>query len=127
MDTLTYEQTTGRFLDTQGALLAQCYSGLGLSKNVPGDQGKVGQGPIPKGVYTLSAVTYRGVGGPHGPFVIVLTPDPGNEMFGRSGFLIHGDSVSAPGTASHGCIVTVGGRMVREKIWAQDCHRLTVV
>ena len=41
----------------------------------------------------------------HGPFVLPLQPDAGNQMFGRTGFLIHGDSVVEPGTASRGCII----------------------
>lgn len=126
METLLYEQTTGRLLDVEGALLAQCYSGLGPSKNVPGDQGKIGQGPIPQGVYTLSGPEDL-KGGLHGPFVIRLTPASSNKMFGREGFLIHGDSISHAGTASHGCIVTVGGLVARQRILAQKCHILTVV
>ena len=41
----------------------------------------------------------------HGPLVIPLFAMPENEMFGRSGFLIHGDSVEHPGNASEGCII----------------------
>jgi hypothetical protein len=33
-----------------------------------------------------------------------LTPDPANDMCGRGGFLIHGDSISHPGDASDWCI-----------------------
>jgi Protein of unknown function (DUF2778) len=43
-----------------------------------------------------------------------LTPDPSNDMCGRSGFLIHGDSVSHPGDASDGCIIL--SRAEREAI-----------
>ena len=34
-----------------------------------------------------------------------LIPSPTNEMFGRSEFLIHGDSLEHPGAASEGCII----------------------
>src|ERR1035438_5538324 len=37
--------------------------------------------------------------------VQALTPESGTNTFGREGFLIHGDSVQNPGTASHGCII----------------------
>jgi len=37
--------------------------------------------------------------------VLRLIPQEGTEMYGRAGMLIHGDSVSEPGTASLGCIV----------------------
>ena len=40
-----------------------------------------------------------------GTYVIRLEPDPSNNMCGRSGFLIHGDSKTHPGSASQGCIV----------------------
>ena len=40
-----------------------------------------------------------------GTYVIRLEPDPGNNMCSRSGFYIHGDSKSHPGSASQGCIV----------------------
>ena len=33
----------------------------------------------------------------HGPYVMWLTPDPANEMFGRSGFGIHADEIANPG------------------------------
>mgnify|MGYP001549603940 CR=1 FL=1 len=42
----------------------------------------------------------------HTTTTLTLTdPDNGNEMFGRSGFLIHGDSKKRPGEASNGCII----------------------
>ncbi len=46
-------------------------------------------------------------------------------MFGRSGFLIHGDSVSHPGEASEGCIIL--DRNVRETIANDDDKYLVVV
>jgi hypothetical protein len=46
-------------------------------------------------------------------------------MFGRDGFLIHGDSVEHPGTASHGCIIM--SRAIREAIAQSDDHELNVV
>lgn len=124
---LTYEQRTGRLLDSSGNLLAKCYSGIGPAKNNPACQMLIGQGPIPQGMYTLSAVEYVNGTSPHGPYVIVLTPDKGNTMFGRAGFLMHADSIHHPGQASFGCIVVLGGLDQREKIWTQTVHRLMVV
>lgn len=40
-----------------------------------------------------------------GELAIPLTPDPANQMFGRSDFWCHGDSLTDPGNASKGCIV----------------------
>ncbi len=34
-----------------------------------------------------------------------LTPKPDTQVFGRSGFLIHADSIHHPGEASIGCII----------------------
>jgi hypothetical protein len=46
-------------------------------------------------------------------------------MFGRTGFLIHGDAVHAPGTASEGCVIL--SRTTREQIWESHDHVLQVV
>jgi hypothetical protein len=54
-----------------------------------------------------------------------LEPNQQNEMYGRAGFLIHGDSLEHPGTASLGCIVL--GRLYREAIWASGDHQLQVI
>ena len=126
MDSLTYEATTGRLLNPDGTLLASCYSGLGKDKNNPGSEGIKNCGPLPEGGYTLTDVEDVN-GGPHGPYVIRLTPDKDNEMHGRSGFLMHSDSISHPGAASEGCIVVLGGLSQRQKIWNQPVHHLTVV
>ena len=70
-------------------------------------------GPIPVGTYRIGSPRDTLT---HGPFVLPLKPDPGNEMFGRSAFLIHGDSVVDPGTASRGCIIM--SRAVRKQVAA---------
>ncbi|KYQ89456.1 hypothetical protein DLAC_10125 [Tieghemostelium lacteum] len=102
--TWTYSQTTGRISGVfQGKpYTAQGYSGRGIYKNVPEYQYVKNQGPIPQGTYTI--------GKPHvsvktGRYVMDLTPNPNNNMFGRSDFQIHGDSILDPGNASNGCIV----------------------
>ena len=60
-------------------------------------------GPIPPGVYRIRGAERHPTAG---NWVMRLEPLPGTETFGRSGFLIHGDSIARPGTGSKGCIVT---------------------
>lgn len=118
---MIYEQSTGKLWDaTGGILLANCYSGFGVGKNNPDLQDKVGLGPIPTGWYTIDDVVENiDVSGPHGKYVLRLHPDPGNDMHGRSGFLVHGDSISAPGTASHGCLIPLAGLWTDQKAHKQ--------
>jgi hypothetical protein len=87
------------------------YSGAGVDKNQPASQELKNKGPIPAGVY--------GIGPPHrtdthGDHVLSLTPWKQNYMFGRDAFLIHGDSIADPGTASEGCVIL--SRALREQI-----------
>ena len=55
-----------------------------------------------------------------------LTPDPANEMFGRSGFGIHADEIANPGKhlASTGCIVM--SNAARIAIWQSEDRQLRV-
>lgn len=99
---MTYEQSTGNFLDSAGNLIGVGYSGNGPEMNSPESQNVRDHGPLPQGWYTVEP--------PHvdeqtGPVSMNLVPDPGNEMFGRSAFLIHGDNAALDHTASDGCIV----------------------
>jgi hypothetical protein len=117
----TYVQKTGELL-RDGLHIAVGYSGWKNGKNNPGLQNVEEVGPIPVGKYL--------VGTPHdtlthGPFVLPLTPDPGNEMFGRSAFLMHGDSVVDPGTASRGCIIM--SRAVRTEVVESGDKLLQVI
>lgn len=98
------------------------YSGKGEHKNVPTSQNIEDWGPIPSGVYTIGEPRNTTM---HGPFVLPLTPDPANEMFGRSEFLIHGNSLVERGSASEGCIVT--SRAIREAIHNSQDKELRVV
>lgn len=96
-----YHQSTGS-LFKDGIKIGSGYSGFGAYKNKPEAQSLADLGPIPSGVYTIGAPF---TDPEKGPLVMRLVPDPSNEMFGRAGFLIHGDSIKNPGTASHGCII----------------------
>ena len=139
---MTYEQSTGFWKSGDGRVLAECYSGYQNGKNNPDKQDQVGVGPIPQGWYTGTGPEAAGPGetSPHGPYVIRWVPDAENQMFGRAGFLAHGDSIKNPGTASHGCIiplkgkvdgnVVLTGRPLREALWEHgktEGQRLQVV
>ena len=96
-----YSQSTGE-LEHDGVEVAIGYSGLGLDKDQPDDQGVVGMGPIPQGEWIIGpAAESRTLG----PVVMALWPAAGTDALGRSEFFIHGDSLEHPGQASHGCIV----------------------
>ncbi len=117
----TYEQLTGRIIHNT-ELVGRGYAGAPAGKNNPDMQNVADTGPLPRGTYTIEAPQDS----PHtGPYTLDLTPDPNNDMFGRSQFRIHGDSIENPGTASEGCIVTV--RPVRVEIWTSGDHTLEVV
>lgn len=134
-----YAQASGKF-SHNGAEIGVGYSGSGAGKNNPNAENEENEGPIPQGVYRISGplCTSEQNGGSvtpcpdcggvthhtHGPYIFRLTPDPSNEMFGRSGFLIHGDSIAAPGTASKGCIIM--GPAIRSQIRPSQDDGLTV-
>jgi len=61
----------------------------------------------------------------HGPYAMHLTPDPTNMMYGRSEFMMHGNSLEHPGAASEGCVIMP--RPTRELVWSSGDHRLLVV
>ena len=118
----TYKQLSGWLLDKSGKLVGIGYSGSPAGKNNPSMQEVSCVGPIPCGLYTIE----QPINSPtHGPFAMPLVPDPINEMYGRSAFLIHGDSLEHPGVASEGCIIL--NRTFREAIWSSGDHRLAVI
>ena len=118
----TYVIDSGRMYTDSGDLLGVGYSGDPEHKNNPAAQSLADQGPIPTGVYTIGEPEDTA---DHGPFVLPLTPDPTNEMYGRSAFLIHGDRIGAPGTASKGCIILA--RDVRNDVWQSGDRTLDVI
>lgn len=109
-------------ISQDGVTIGHGYSGQPNCKNDPTKCGIHNAGPIPQGRYVIGAPIDTKT---HGPFVLPLTSDEANEMYGRSGFLIHGDSVVAPGTASEGCIILP--RNIREAIRSSDDDELEVV
>jgi len=117
-----YAQKTGE-LQQDGGHVATGYSGAGAGRNNPALEKEPNLGPIPRGDWTI-------VGPPantaqHGPYVLKLEPEADTETFGRTGFLMHGDSRQSPGNASHGCIVIP--RATREQVWNSGDRELEVV
>jgi hypothetical protein len=118
----TYIISTGE-LQQDDIHIAFGYSGNGEYKNNPDFQNIPMHGPLPCGKYTIGSIESN-----HpklGPDVMELTPDPANQMYGRSGFFIHGDSKVEPGTASDGCIIF--NRIVRIGIAASKDTQLEVL
>jgi len=102
---LVYSQSTG-IMSRDGQPIAKGWAGHGAAKNDPNAQDQVGVGPLPRGLYTLDP--WEAVHGELGPMVTHLTPDPGDDEEGRSGFYIHGPASAASGKQgqeSKGCIV----------------------
>ncbi len=99
------------------------YSGNGPWKNDPKSQTIHNHGPLPRGKYTMGVPVQQ-----HptvGHYAIPLCPVPENQMFGRSGFYWHGDSMAHPGEASDGCIVT--SLAARMRAWSSGDHDLEVI
>lgn len=118
-----YHQATGKVYHDDKLMKERGYAGSGVFKNNPGAQTRKNLGPLPRGSYTIdNHFIHHPTAGGH---VLRLTPDPANEMFGRAGFLIHGDSIRAPGTASEGCIVLP--LALRQKILVSGDRVLKVV
>lgn len=108
----TYAQATGD-LDHGPTYEGRGYSGHGPGVNKPALQNIVRVGPIPQGKWVIGAPRTD----PHlGPLAFPLSPAPGTNAFGRSGFFIHGDNSLMNETGSEGCIVL--GRAIREVIAA---------
>lgn len=101
----TYSQSTGNLTCTndgtgQQYLTCNGYAGNGAGLNNPAAQNQPNVGPLPRGDYTVGAANTR-----RGAETRPLTPNANNNMFGRSGFLIHGDNRAQNNTASEGCII----------------------
>lgn len=98
----TYFQSSGILLKPDGDMQATGYSGHGVGVDNPTDQNIPDVGPIPQGLYLIGQeFTHPQCG----PISMRLDPMDGTNTFGRSGFLMHGDTISLDHTASHGCII----------------------
>lgn len=116
-----YSQKTGE-VDRNGTYAGVGYSGKGDGKNNPDYQRTPDFGPIPEGGWKIEGPPFDTTS--HGPYVMRLAPNDTTDTFGRSGFLIHGDSLQHPGEASEGCIIL--SRPLREAIWGSGDYNLTV-
>lgn len=97
----TFSQSSG-LLSKEGTLIGKGWAGQGEGKNNGSLETVHNIGPLPRGKYHIG----RAYTHPHlGPVVMNLTPHPGNFMYGRSGFRIHGASSAHPETSSQGCII----------------------
>jgi len=102
-DTWIYRRSTGSlFRNGLPVSEAQCYSGAPGHINDARSEAFVGKGPIPIGVYWCLAPRRHPT---LGPIAIPLDPAGSNEMFGRSGFYVHGDNVKQDRSASQGCVI----------------------
>lgn len=122
----TWEITAGKLYDPSGGFVSKGYAGGNCGKNPEGidnaDLCNIAKvGPLPPGDYTLGTPVEHSK---LGPFAIPLTPDPANEMFGRSDFYVHGDTTPS-GRASEGCIILP--RMVRDRLHTSPDQKLRVV
>lgn len=119
----TYHQATGVF-ERDGVTLFTGYAGHEVGVNNPGLQDRSEVGPLPQGRYTMSQFVAQakktGLG------TLRLKPDAANQMFGRSGFCIHGDNSVQNRSASTGCII-IGRAADRQAIWNDPDHDLEVV
>ena len=78
------------------------YSGRPGFKDDSANECVKGKGPLPRGTYTIGPAFYH-----HKTKALTmrLTPFVENEMCGRDGFMIHGNSSIHPLSASDGCII----------------------
>jgi hypothetical protein len=105
-----YDQATGDLWwdDPKTEEFDPVYKGTGFSgkkgkhRDNPRSQHKKSKGPIPKGKYTIGK---RRKAKSNGKKLdnLPLSPASGNDMGGRSGFLIHGGSEN--GDPSEGCVI----------------------
>ena len=126
----TYSQSSGEVthVDPDGSVNVYhdgSYSGVGWGLWNPAANDVKNIGPISRGEYTI--------GHPYddpshmGPFVLPLTPAPGQPWIMRKGFAWHGDETRNPGKhlASTGCIVS--SRKLRQRVWDSNDHDLRVI
>jgi hypothetical protein len=118
----TFTQNTGD-LQREGKHVATGYSGAGAGKNNPKMEAVHNVGPIPHGDWKIAGPPVNTT--EHGPYVLTLEPATDTTTFGRTGFLMHGDSIESPGCASHGCVILP--RAVREQVWTSGDRDLEVV
>lgn len=118
----TYSQSTGELKHDGVVVNRHGYSGAGSGKNNPAMQSVANVGPIPQGTYTIGAARANMS---RGRWTMPLLPNSGTNTFGRTGLLIHADSIHHPGEASTGCIILPPP--VRHNIATSTDRKLEVV
>lgn len=113
-----YVQSTGELFRPDGSLCGTGYSGHGDGRNNHLMQAVKNVGPLPVGTYIMGDVSTE-----KGPLTIRLTPAEFTDTLGRSGFLIHGDTVNHD--ASHGCIVI--GHQCRQELCQSSDEQIKVI
>ena len=119
----TFDVKAGAILSPTKFPLGAAYSGNGKGLNNPLMDGVPDVGPIPPGQWQIGEF-FDDPGG-KGPLVCHLTPAPGTDTLGRSGFMIHGDNQLMNHSASEGCIVAA--HFIRQAIATSPDKILSVV
>ena len=126
-----WSQSTGQLTQVVNGQTVQGQGGTGYAGHGDGInnsalQNKGDTGPIPQGRYTIGNqqdnVTNTGTRLAQS---MRLIPDANNNMFGRNGFIIHGDNTQGNQSASAGCPVI--NRSVRNQISNSGDNILRVV
>ena len=139
-----YQQSTGNLLyqplAAQGGGTPQLISRGGLGQyagqneglnnpayqNVQGTGLDSNGGPLPQGTYVIGPQQLNVTNvGTRLPASMRLIPDPLNDMFGRKGFLIHGDNGDGDQSASEGCPIIP--KNIRNRIGNSNDKILRVV
>jgi len=111
---IEYVQSSGQMIDEDEkgnrTVLGTGYAGAPEALNDPEKQDKKHQGPLPRGKYAIGPQQDNG----DLRQSLRLTPDPANEMYNRSGFLIHGPHDDDKRDSSTGC--PVFSKDIRDKI-----------
>ena len=122
-----YEISTGRLYPPGQPYIATGYSGGNCGKNPDGVNNPAlcdthCIGPIPTGMYRHGLVVDHSS---LGNYAIPLLPFEANEMYGRSGFFMHGDNPAMNKSASEGCIIMP--YTIRQKFYNSTINILEVV
>lgn len=99
---IQYQISTGKVWIKGVEQPTLAYSGHGPGLNNPAMQSAHGIGPLPVGLWRITAWVDHPV---VGAMVSHLLPISVAKLYGRDGFFIHGDNKSANHTASDGCII----------------------
>jgi hypothetical protein len=118
-----YVVSRGELVDPAGTTIGFGYSGDAEHYNNTASEAVPDVGPIPRGGWSIGEF-FDDPGG-KGPLVARLTPKLSTQTFGRSGFMIHGDTAAMDHTASHGCIILAHN--LRQQIAASGDSDLEVV